>query len=176
MQAEEGKLVKDSDSSQSEDDSDGSDEEDSKSKLGKKRARSLSSSSNSDSESSNSENDNRAIGGIVNKLEAMNQKINNMQYEKVKAPEPESEEDEDLAGPKFELDTAGSEFIQSTMNLIEKDKSEMLATSKELESELDRIFSGAATKRQRVNPKYVTPEADTTKYLGVVDKKLTEGE
>ena len=80
-------------------------------------------------------------------------------------------------GPK--LEGGASEFLQSTLSLINKPDEEVaVAPSKQLEDELNRMFAGAPTKR--VKGPYLPPggdqELDSKKYLGAIDKKLTEEE
>lgn len=65
------------------------------------------------------------------------------------------------------------------MGLIDNSKDTYKGPSRELQDELDRMFSGAANKRQRLNPstqqlQQPDYEANPGKYLGVVDKKLNE--
>ena len=102
-----------------------------------------------------------------------------MQYQEPRVPKEESkksESDEDSeVGPKF--DEGGSEFLNATLNLIKKTSdSDHPAPSKELEDELNRMFSGAAKKRVKGPQLPADQYVDTKKYLGVIDKKLTEEE
>ena len=67
--------------------------------------------------------------------------------------------------------------MNATMNLIKKPSdTDHPAPSKELEDELNRMFSGAAKKRVKGPQLPPEQELDTKKYLGVIDKKLTEEE
>ena len=113
------------------------------------------------------------------KLEHLNDKINKLQYQELKQAKEEikkSDSDEDSeVGPKFE--EGGQEFLNATMNLIKKpSETDRPAPSKELEDELSRMFSSAAKKRVKGPQLPADQELDTKKYLGVVDKKLTEEE
>ena len=93
--------------------------------------------------------------------------------EEEEAKRSDSESDSEI-GPKF--DEAGQEYLSATLNLIKKpEEEERPAPSKELEDELNRMFSGAAKKRVK-GPQLPESEIDTKKYLGVIDKKLTEDE
>lgn len=89
-----------------------------------------------------------------------------MQYKKVG-----EDSDDGEFGPKFEQ--AGEDFLQTTLGLIDK-KDDYQGPSKELEDELNRMFSGAGKKRQRTNVQ--EKPIDPKLYLGVVDKKLNEEE
>jgi Ca2+-binding EF-hand superfamily protein len=60
------------------------------------------------------------------------------------------------------------------MGLISKSDTDKMAPSKDLEDELTRMFNSVASSKR---PKLTNqPEIDTKRYLGVVDKKLTDEE
>jgi len=77
--------------------------------------------------------------------------------------EEEEDDDDDAVGPKFE--TMGSNFLESTMNLLGGNADEEEAPSKAFGDEIEAMFN---QKRQKV-------EGTCGKtYLGVPPKELTE--
>lgn len=80
-------------------------------------------------------------------------KINDMQYQRVEDLRDDSDDD---VGPKppsdIEQEKPGNEFLETTMGIINADKKDSYSgPSKDLEDELNRMFSGASNKRQKTN-------------------------